>query len=101
MKKEPITPTAPLEDAISRKRSLSLPLEPDHVHPETLAQVHSSPRPLRPVSKHDPLSDDEEIAPQDSIVAQKETEPLQMILHQIVKDTETADRYAKYVNRKK
>ena len=31
VKKEPITPMAPLEDTTPRRRSLSLPLEPDRV----------------------------------------------------------------------
>ena len=45
------------------------------------------------------LVDDEPIDPLHHNL-QKDGEPVQMLIRQIVKDAETADRYAKYVNRK-
>ena len=45
------------------------------------------------------LVDDESVDPSHHNL-QKDGEPVQMLIRQIVKDTEAADRYAKYVNRK-
>ena len=55
-------------------------------------------KPQRPVSAHS-LVDDEPIDPPHHNL-QKDGEPVQTLIRQIVKDAETADRYAKYVNRK-
>ena len=52
----------------------------------------------RPVSAHI-LVDDEPIDPPYHNL-QKDGEPVQTLIRQIVRDAETADRYAKYVNRK-
>ena len=52
----------------------------------------------RPASAHI-LVDDEPIDPPHHNF-QKDGEPVQTLIRQIVKDAETADRYAKYVNRK-
>ena len=88
-RKEPITPTAPLDDGTPRKRSLGSPVNVDRVHPEPQVQVHSPPRTSHPASRYNPLSDEEETAPQCQIPVQKEEEPVQTIIQQIVKDTET------------
>ena len=45
------------------------------------------------------LVDDEPVDPSHHNL-QKDGEPVQMLIRQIVRDTEAADRYAKYVNRK-
>ena len=52
----------------------------------------------RPASAHIPV-DDEPIDPPHHNL-QKDGEPVQTLIRQIVKDAETADGYAKYVNRK-
>ena len=55
-------------------------------------------KPQRPASAHI-LVDDEPVDPSHHNL-QKEGEPVQTLIRQIVRDTETADRYAKYINRK-
>ena len=55
-------------------------------------------RSQRPASAHI-LVDDESIDPSHHNL-QKDGEPVQTLIRQIVKDTEAADRYAKYVNPK-
>ena len=55
-------------------------------------------KPQRPASTHS-LVDDELIDPPHHNLP-KDGEPVQTVIRQIVKDAETADRYAKYVNRK-
>ena len=55
-------------------------------------------KPQRPATAHIPV-DDEPIDPPHHHL-QKDGEPVQTLIRQIVKDAETADRYAKYVNRK-
>ena len=55
-------------------------------------------KPQRPASAHIPV-DDEPIDPPHHNL-QKEGEPVQTLIRRIVGDTEAADRYAKYVNRK-
>ena len=55
-------------------------------------------KPQRPASAHI-LVDDESADPSHHNL-QKDREPVQRLIRQIVKDTEAADRYAKYVNRK-
>ena len=55
-------------------------------------------KPQRLVSAHI-LVDDELVDPSHHNL-QKDGEPVQTLIRQIVKDTEAADRYAKYVNRK-
>ena len=55
-------------------------------------------RPQRPASAHI-LVGDESIDPSHHNL-QKDGEPVQTLIRQIVKDTEAADQYTKYVNRK-
>ena len=55
-------------------------------------------KPQRPASTHN-LVDDEPVDPSHCNL-QKGGEPVQTLIKQIVRDTEAADRYAKYVNRK-
>ena len=95
-----MTPTAPLDDGTPRRRSLGSPLDVELMNPEPQVQVHPPPRMSRPASRYNPLGDEEQVVPPHHIPVQKEEEPVQTIIRQIVKDTETADRYAKYVNRK-
>ena len=95
-----MTPTAPLGDRMPRRRSLGSPLDVEFTNPETQVQVHSLPRMSQPASQYNPLDDEEQVVPPHHKPVQKDGEPVQTILRQIVKDTETADRYAKYVNRK-
>ena len=52
----------------------------------------------RPASTHIPVED--EPADPSHHNLQKDGEPVQTLIRQIVRDTEAADRYAKYVNRK-
>ena len=121
--RELVVPTAPIEHGTPRRRSLGSPpdSELELVKPETQVQVHALPHASqsapkqnladeeqltvpthhkfqRPASAHI-LVDDEPINPPHHNL-QKDGEPVQMLIRQIVKDTETADRYAKYVNRK-
>ena len=70
------------------------------MNPETQVQVHSLPRASQPVLRQNQLDDKESAVPSHHKPVQKDGEPVQTLLRQIVKDTETADRYAKYVNRK-
>ena len=98
--KGPVTPSAPLSDETPRRRSLGLPLDAELVNPETQVQVHSLPRVSQPALWHNQLDDKEPAVPSHHIPIQKDGEPVQTLLRQIVKDTETADQYAKYVNRK-
>ena len=99
-RKEPVTLTAPLDDGTPRRRSLGSPLDVELMNPEPQVQVHPPPRTSCPASQYNPLGDEEQVVPPCHIPVQKEEEPVQTIIRQIVKDTETADRYAKYVNRK-
>ena len=98
--REPVTPTAPLGDGMPRRRSLGLPPDAELVNPKTQVQVHSLPRATQPAPRYNPLDDEESAVPSHHKPIQKDGEPVQMLLRQIVKDTEMADRYAKYVNRK-
>ena len=98
--KEPVTPSAPLSDEMPRRRSLGLPLDAELVNPETQVQVHSLPRASQPAPRYNQLDDEELTVPSHHKPVQKDGEPVQTLLRQIVKDTETADQYAKYVNRK-
>ena len=61
------------------------PAAPFHHKPQQRASAHS-------------LVDDEPIDPPHHIRIQKDGEPVQTLIRQIVKDAETADRYAKFVN---
>ena len=99
-RKEPVTLTAPLGDGMPRRRSLGSPLDAELVNPETQVQVHSLPRTSQPASRYNPLDDEEQAVPSHHKPIQKDGEPVQTLLRQVVKDTETADRYTKYVNRK-
>ena len=119
-----MTPSAPLSET-PRRRSLGLPpdAELELVNPKTQVQVHALPKvsapqpaprhntvdeeqsaapthrkPQRPASVHVPV-DDESADPSHHNL-QKDREPVQTLIRQIVRDTETADRYAKYINRK-
>ena len=121
--REPVVPTAPIDHGTPRRKSLgSLPdLELELVKPQTQVQVHALPKASqsapkqnladeeqltlpthhkfqRPASAHIQV-DDEPIDPPHHNL-QKDGEPVQTLIRQIVKDVETADRYAKYVNRK-
>ena len=118
-----MVPTAPIEHETPRRKSLGSPsdLEPELVKPQTQVQVHALPKALqsasaqnladeeqltvathhkfqRPVSAHIPV-DDEPIDPPHHNL-QKDGEPVQTLIRQIVRDAETADRYAKYIHRK-
>ena len=95
---EPVTPTAPVSDETPRRRSLGLPPDAELV-PETQVQVHSLPRASQPAPRQNQL-DDEEPAVTSHHKFQKDGEPVQMLLLQIMRDTNTADKYAKYINRK-
>ena len=55
-------------------------------------------KPQRPASAHILVGDEPIDPPHHNL--QKDGEPVQMLIRQIVKDAEIADRYAKYVNRK-
>ena len=97
-RKEPVTLSAPLDDGTPRRRSLGLPPDAELV-PKTQVQVHSLPRASQPAPRQNQL-DDEEPAATSHHKFQKDREPVQTLLRQIVRDTNTADRYAKYINRK-
>ena len=99
-RKEPVTPTAPLGDETPRRRSLGSPLDAELANPETQVQVHSLPRTSQPASRYNPLDDEEQAVPSHHKPIQKDWEPVQTLLRQIVKDTEMTDQYAKYVNTK-
>ena len=121
--REPVTPTAPVDNGTPRRKSLGLPpvAELELVNPETQVQVHSLPRASQPVPRHNPVDEEQSAAPShhklqqpasthdpvdDESVdpshhePQKDGEPVQTLIRQIVRDTETADRYAKYINQK-
>ena len=95
-----MTSTAPLDDGMPRRRSLGSPLDVELMNPEPQVQVHCPPGMSRPASWYNPLHDEEQVVPPRHVPVQKEEEPVQTIIRQIMKDTETTDRYAKYVNRK-
>ena len=97
--REPVTPTAALDNRTPRRRSLGLPPDAQLVNLETQVQVHSLPRASQPAPRHNPVDDEESVAPSHHKL-QKDGEPVQTLLRQIVRDTEAADRYAKYINRK-
>ena len=121
--REPVVPTAPIEHETPRRKSLGSPpdSELELVKPETQVQVHALPKASqsapkqnladeeqltvathhkfqRPTSAYIPV-DDEPIGPPHHNL-QKDGEPVQTLIRQIVKDAERADRYAKYVIRK-
>ena len=101
--KEPVTPTAPVDNGTPRRKSLGLPpdAELEFVKPKTQVQVHSLPRASQPAPGHNTLDDKESMDPtHHKQLGQKDGEPVQMLIRQIVKDTETADHYAKYINQK-
>ena len=97
--REPMTLSAPLSET-PRRRSLGLPPDAElELVPETQVQVHSLPRASQPAPEHNPV-DEEQSAASSHHKPQKDGEPVQTLIRQIVRDTETADRYAKYINRK-
>ena len=99
-KREPVAPTAPVDDGTPRRRSLGIPPETELV-PEIQVQVHSIPRASQPASRQNQSDGEEPAATATSHHKfQKDGEPVQTLLRQIVRDTNTADRYAKYINRK-
>ena len=144
--REPVTPTAPVDNGTPRRKSLGLPLdaELELVNSETQVQVHALPRASQPAPRQNPVDEEQSAAPshhkfqqlasaynplhEDQSAApshhkpqrpasmhipvdnesansshhnlQKDGEPVQTLIRQIVRDTETADRYAKYINRK-
>ena len=61
---------------------------------QPIASSHHKPQ--RPASTHISVDDEPADPPHHNL--QKDGEPVQMLIRQIVKDTEAADRYAKYVN---
>ena len=99
--REPVTPTAPVDNGMPRRKSLGLPpdAELELVNPETQVQVHSLPRVSQPAPRHN-LVDEEQSAASSHHKPQKDGEPVQTLIRQIVRDTEAADRYAKYINQK-
>ena len=95
--REAVTPSAPLSET-PRRRSLGLPPDVElELVPETQVQVHSLPRALQPASEHDPVDEEQSVDPSHHNL-QKDGEPVQTLIRQIVRDTEIADRYAKYIN---
>ena len=97
--REPMTPSAPLSET-PRRRSLGLPPDVElELVPETQVQVHSLPRASQPAPESNPVGE-EQSAASSHHKPQKDEEPVQTLIRQIVRDTETADRYAKYINRK-
>ena len=97
--REPVTPSAPLSET-PRRRSLGLPPDVElELVPETQVQVHSLPRASQPAPESNPVGEEQSTASSHH-KPQKDGEPVQTLIQQIVRDTETADRYAKYINRK-
>ena len=98
--REPVTLTAPVDNGTPRRRSLGLPpdAELELVNPETQVQVHSLPKAAQPAPRHNPVND--KSADPSHHKLQKDGEPVQTLIRQIVRDTEAADRYAKYINQK-
>ena len=83
---------APSHHKFQRPASAYDPLHEDQ------SAAPSHPKPQRPASTHIPV--DDESADSSHHNLQKDGEPVQMLIRQILRDTEAADRYAKYVNRK-
>ena len=77
--REPVTPTAPLDNGMPRRRSLGLPPDAELVNPETQVQVHSLPRALQPAPRHNPVDEEESAAPSHHKL-QKDGEPVQTLL---------------------
>ena len=100
-KREPVTATAPVDGGTPRRRSLGIPPETEIV-PETQVQVHSIPRASQPALQQNQSDADEPAAATGTShhKSQKDGEPVQTLLRQIVRDKNAADRYAKYINRK-
>ena len=96
-----MTLTAPVDNRTPRRKSLGLPpdAELELVNPETQVHVHTLPRASQPAPRHNPV-DEEQSAASSHHKLQKDGEPVQTLIRQVVKDTEAADRYAKYINRK-
>ena len=84
--------TVPTHRKFQRPVSMYNPVDEEQL----AAPFHHKPQ--RPASAHN-LVDDEPVDPPYHNL-QKDGEPVEMLIRQIVKDAETADRYAKYVNRK-
>ena len=86
------------QSVVSTHRKFQRPASVYNPVDEEQSAAPSYHKPQRPASAHI-LVDDE---PVDSSHHnfQKDGEPVQTLIRQIVKDTEAADRYAKYVNRK-
>ena len=112
--REPVTPTAPVDNGTPRRKSLGLPpdAELELVDPETQVQVHALPKISQPASRHNLVDEDQTAAPShhkpqrlasthipvDDESAdpshhnlQKDGKPVQTLIRQIVRDTETAD----------
>ena len=115
-----MVPTAPIEHGTPRRKSLGSPpdWELELVKPETQVQVHALPHASQSAPKQN-LADEEQLtvpthhkfqrpASAHILVDDKPINPPhhnlqkdgETLIRQIVKDAETADRYAKYVNRK-
>ena len=78
--REPVTPTAPVDNGTPRRKSLGLPpdAELELVNPETQVQVHSLPRASQPAPRRNPV--DEEPAASSHHKPQKDREPVQMLI---------------------
>ena len=63
--REPVTPTAPVDNGTPRRKSLGLPpdAELELVNPETQVQVHSLPRALQPAPRQNTVDEEQSAAP--------------------------------------
>ena len=63
--REPVTPTAPVDNGMPRRKFLGLPpdAELELVNPETQVQVHSLPRASQPAPRHNPVDEKQSAAP--------------------------------------
>ena len=100
-----VSPSAP-KQSLADEEQLTVPTHRKFQRPvsaynpvdEEGSAAPSYHKPQRPASAHI-LVDDESVDSSHHNL-QKDGEPVQTLIRQIVKDTETADRYAKYINRK-
>ena len=86
------------QSVVPTHRKFQRPASAYNLVDEEQSAAPSYHKPQRPASAHI-LVDDESIDPSHHNL-QKDGEPVQTLIRQIVRDTEAADRYAKYVNRK-
>ena len=92
------TPVDEEQSIVPTHRKSQRPVSAYNPVDEEQSAAPSYHKPQRPASAHI-LVDDEPVDPSHHNL-QKDGEPVQTLIRQIVRDTEAADRYAKYVNRK-